>query len=518
MKRPLVLLFSALLLTTPLAADELLQLTIDPITRSDDGNTATALVVLRNKTGADITDIDLDLVLTTGGNAVTLTAANHPAWGQLWSCTNTAAQSVRCHLPLFHGGPDANSWPFVPLVATIDGANEGRFSLTGHASGKAGAATLTSTYEVKALYEREVAITNTSDANEGSLRAAIEYANDTCARDHVPCALRFLFTDALPAQGWYTIRPLTPLPAITAPDISIERNFHEPKVELDGSLLTTGHGLQLRGKGLAIIDGLSIGHFPWNGIAITRSGGTAVFSCAIGVRPDGQPNPNGSRGVTIDPPASDVYLGSNRISANVRSGVFIAGGEHITISGNVIGTHVFETAFNPLLGNGAAGIFVGPAARGVEVDANYLGANAAGITVARGARGVSVDNNWIDSNNGLSIDHDLDGFSGYTKKPGEFALPAPRLESATYDQATQKVTIRGTFDAPEAGTAWKLTLTGDSIGIWPEKSLDQFEFTGTTFTVTFLTFGSNSFSATVGSAAPTDWSTSEFSDPIAFTR
>lgn len=502
MTRSLILLISALLLTTPLTADELLQLTIQPIARSADGNTATALVVVRNKIAEDLTDIDLELVLSSAGKSVTLSGP---------SCTNSGPQNIHCAMALIHSGS------FATVVATFDGANEGRFSLTGTATAKVGATTLTSTYSVNAIYEREVAIANTADAGPGSLRTAIEYANDVCARDHVPCALRFRFTDALPAQGWYTIRPATPLPAITAPDISIERAFEEPKVELDGSLLATGHGLQLRGAGPATIDGLSIGRFPWNGIAITRSGGANVVSCGIGVRPNGEPSPNGSRGVTIDPPASDVYVLSNRISGNVRSGVFIAGGEHITISGNVIGTHVFETAFNPLLGNGAAGLFVGPAARDVVIGTNYIGANAAGVTIARGARGVRVGNNWIDSNNGLRIDHNLDGFSGYTK-PSEFALPPPRLESATYDPATQKVTIRGSFDAPEAGTAWRLTLTPDSIGIWPEKSLDQFEFTGTTFTVTLPTFGSTSFSATVGSAAPTDWSTSEFSDPIAFTR
>jgi len=247
MKRLLTLLIPALLFTASLAADELLQVHIGPIQRSEDGSTATALVVLRNKAGVDITDIDVDLVLTSGGKAVTLTAADHPGWGQLWSCTSTGPQTVRCRLPFFRGSEIPGAWPFVPLVATIDPAKEGRFSLTAQARGTAGATTLTSTYEEHALYEREVLITNTSDAGEGSLRAALDHANDSCARDRVPCALRFRFTETLPVQGWYTIRPLTPLPAITAPDISIAGGYNEPAVELNGSLLTTGHGLQLRG-------------------------------------------------------------------------------------------------------------------------------------------------------------------------------------------------------------------------------------------------------------------------------
>src|SRR4051812_18562366 len=98
MKRSLPLLFATLLLTTTLAADDLLQVAIGPIERSEDNETATSLVVLRNKTAADVTGIDVDLALTSAGKPVTLQAGNHPAWGERWSCTSTGAQSVRCHL------------------------------------------------------------------------------------------------------------------------------------------------------------------------------------------------------------------------------------------------------------------------------------------------------------------------------------------------------------------------------------------------------------------------------------
>ena len=519
MKTTLILLLTALLSTTALAADDLLQVHVGPIQRSEDGNTASTLVVLRNKIGADITDIDVDLVLTSNGKPVTLTAGDHPAWGQLWSCQKTGSQSVRCRLPLFRSNPDfpPGAWPFIPLVATIDPANEGRFVLTAKAVGKAGDATLTSTHEERALYEREVLITNTGDTGEGSLRAALEYANDACARDRVPCALKFRFTETLPEQGWFTIRPLTPLPAITAPDISLAGE-HEPRVELDGSLLTRGHGLELRGEGPATIDRLFIGGFPWDGIAITRRGGTGISQCEIGVHPNRQPNPNGSRGVTIDAPASDVGLGGNRISANVRSGVFIAGGERISLHSNVIGYHTFENSADPRLANGASGVYAGPAARDVRITTNYIGGNAhAGVAIARGARGVKVNDSWIDTGpgRGLPIDHGIDEFSGYEHRPSEAALPAPRLESMTYDEATRMVTIRGTFDAPDPAGRWVLTLFGNGFAIWPELSLPTFEFTGTTFTVTFVSGDRPSGQrATVGPAGLSDWSTSEYSEAV----
>jgi hypothetical protein len=84
----------------------------------------------------------------------------------------------------------------------------------------------------------------------------------------------------------------------------------------------------------------------------------------------------------------------------------------------------------------------------------------------------------------------------------------------TYDEPTRRVTIRGTFDAPDPAAQWKLNLFGDSFGIWPELSLPQYEFTGTTFTITFSWHRPTVFRATVSSAEASDWSTSEFSEPI----
>jgi hypothetical protein len=398
----------------------------------------------------------------------------------------------------------------VPLVVTFAPANEGRFTLTATATWTVAGTTLTSApWKESALWEREVAVTNTRDAGEGSLRAAIEYANDVCARDKVPCAIRFRFSEAAPEQGWYTIRPVTPLPAITAPDISIERELGSRHVELDGSLLTFGHGLQLRGEGPASIRNLTIGGFPWDGIAITRRGGTFISRCLLGVRPDNEPNGNGSRGVTIDPPAADVHLSSNRMSANVRSGVFIFGGERTTLERNVIGVHPGD---NPLLGNGASGVFAGPAARDVRIQGTYIGGNAhMGVAVARGARGVRVDDTWIDPNSGLPIDHGLDEFSGHAGIPSEFALPAPRITSATYDPAMQRTTIRGTFLAPDPTLSWKLTIYPERMGLWPEVSFPAHVFSGTEFTMT-LPGRPNVIRASVSSAQPSDWSTSEIAE------
>lgn len=514
MNRFLLLLATVLFSSASLLAEQspLIQITIEPITRSDDHRTASALAVLRNHAGVDVTNVDVDIVLKSLRPS-TLSAASHPAWPPDWSCQSTGAQSVRCRLPLIHGVEGS----FVPLVVTIDRADEGRFSLTAQATCNVGASTFTSApWTVTALYEREVLITNTSDDGEGSLRAAIAYANDACARDLVPCALHFRFAEAQPDQGWYTIRPLTPLPAITAPDITIDpRTNHvnnEPRVELDGSLLPSGNGLELRGEGQASIFYLTIGGFAGDGISITRRGPITIFSCSIGIHPNGQPHGNGSRGVSMDTPATDVLLDSNRISANRRSGVFIMGGERITLGPfNVIGRFLWES---PLLGNGASGVFAGPNARDVVIQQMFIGGNAQmGVAIAPEARGVRIDNTWIDPNGGLPIDHGLNGFSGEAGDPSRLALPAPRIELATYDAATNITTIRGTFDAPDPDARWTLTVFGSSMGLWPDFDLPSVVFRGKTFT---MTMGGHPdvLRATVGAAYLGDWSTSEYSLPV----
>jgi hypothetical protein len=512
MNRFLLLLLTATLLSSSSLLGEqspLVQVNIESILLSADHQSATAIAVLHNNSGVEVTNVDVDIVLTSL-RPTTISAANPPTWRLDWSCQSTGAQSIRCRLPLLSDTPGA----FWPLLITIGPAGEDRYSLTAQATWSVAGTTFTSPpWTVRALYQREVLITNTNDDGEGSFRAALSYANDTCARDLAPCALHFRFTEPKPEQGWYTIRPLTPFPEITAPDITIERISNlldAPTVELDGSLLHAGNGLELRGEGQATINyPLFIGGFPWDGIVITRPGGTFI-SCMVGRRPNGQPLGNGSRGVSIDTPATDVEI-SAQISANVRSGVFIMGGEHIRIDSSGIGRFISES---PLLGNGASGVFVGPNARDVFINETFIVGNAQmGVAIAPEARGVRIENTWINSNGGLPIDHGLNGFSGEIDDPSRLALPAPRIEVASYDPGTKLTTIQGTFDAPDSDASWELTVYGSNIGDWPETHLPTAVFRGRTFSVA-LPFLAGPIRATVGSADFSDWSTSEYSQPI----
>jgi hypothetical protein len=213
----------------------------------------------------------------------------------------------------------------------------------------------------------------------------------------------------------------------------------------------------------------------------------------------------------MDTPAADVSLGGNRISANGRSGVFIMGGERITLDSNAIGRVTGDTL---PLGNGASGVYAGPNARDIVIHQNLIGGNAQmGVAVATEARGVRIENTRIEPNGGLPIDHGLNGFSGEIDDPSHFALPAPRIDVASYDAATKTTTIRGTFDAPDQDASWKLTLYNPNIGLWPEFPLPELVFRGRTF-VMKLQGRYDVIRATAGSAQPSDWSTSEYSEAV----
>ncbi len=467
---------------------------------------------LGNGTNREITDIDVDIVLTSSRPA-TVTATHHPAWpADQWTCTNVTAQHVRCRAPRL--APNS----FIPLMITVDPVGEGRYSLVPTATWVETGTTLTTPrWSERAAFLRDVIVTTTADAGPGSLRAAIDYANDTCTRDGVPCAIRFLIEEALPASGWYTIRPLTQLPKIVASDITITNSAGDPQppfVELDGSLLATGHGLEIAGEGPWLVDRLVIGGFPWDGIAVTRSGSqttaSGVVRSRLGTHPDDTPHPNGSRGITFNAPASYASVGNNIIQGNLRSGVFIASGHDISVTVNQIGR--VDTA-GRALSNGASGIFVGPEASNVFISTNYIRNNAHwGIAIARGARGVRIENSYLYSNASLPIDHGLDGFDGVVANRASFQLPAPRIVSTTYDQATGTTTITGTFDAPDPNLEWEATLLPISPSIWPEISFPTVRFTGTTFTATVTGFFQPPFGVVVNSAQPSDWSTSEVSE------
>ena len=124
------------------------------------------------------------------------------------------------------------------------------------------------------IVAREYRVTHTGDSGPDSLRAVIEQMNVECTNS-APCRITFFMMQAPSDAGWYTIRPLTPLPEIRVVDAVIDgmdRRALEggpsgfgPRIELDGALVRSGNGLTFR-SALATVRLLSVGGFPADGI------------------------------------------------------------------------------------------------------------------------------------------------------------------------------------------------------------------------------------------------------------
>lgn len=490
---------------------------LGPIGASHDG-TAYASVVVVNHNHFEITNVEVEAVLTAPAPAA-LSAMSDPGRPQ-WSCQQPDPQRVRCSLPVLA----ARQGTFAPLYLTIAPANVGAVELKVRASWVAQGVPQTSAPAVaSAVFPYEFTVRNTDDAGDGSFRAAILAANEQCPRLTGRCSIRFRLP-AAPHGSWQTIRPLTPLPAITAPRLEIDARPRDDSrqyyVELDGSLVSSGHGLEVAGEGWLTLDGFAIGGFPADGISVRRRGHEEsrvwISSSVVGVRPDYTPHPNAGRGVAFEAPASFATLYSVLSGANARSGVAISGVSNIDIVASVIGVTTFGKAE---LGNGASGIAILPGSSHIRIDQVRVTGNAHfGIAVAPGVRNVTVRNTIASRNRGLDIDHGLDGFSGYFEVDSAANLPAPLITAVTYDPETRMTTFSGTFDAPDPDAAWELTLVSDTFYAWPAFSLPKYVFTGRTFTVTV---SHDAFSprggpvrAYVNSVTDGRWSTSELSEPF----
>ena len=276
-------------------------------------------------------------------------------------------------------------------------------------------------------------VTNTNDSGAGSLRQAISDAD----AGGVPSTIVFNIPASDPNFNgqWFTIAPLSTLPALTAGGTTIDgstqtaftgnTNPAGPEIFLDGRSQTAGNGLALRSSS-NVVEDLTVSGFPGApgpAIVVAAGNGNIVRGDYIGTDPTGTVAvPNRSIGIDING-ADDTIIGGtapgdgNVVSGNA-AGIHINAGDGTLIEGNRVGTDASGTtavpnqgagigvdggtgaviggttvgARNIISGNGYTGISADPGSTGTVISGNYIGIDATGtVAVPNQDSGVDVE-------------------------------------------------------------------------------------------------------------------------------
>ncbi len=326
---------------------------------------------------------------------------------------------------------------------------------------------------------RTFAVTNTNDSGSGSLRQAILDANAGCTSLTPLCKIGFRIAEPVPPSGWFTIRPRTPLPGVTAHQVAIDAmlqtrltgdtNPNGPEVELDGSLIdVASSGLVINIPCESSVAGLVINRFPENGLTVVMTqkcdgffgpGFRTIHDNFIGTDPTGTTaEGNGLHGIVLG--IDSNFVASYTISANViggngRSGIYVDSGINDIITGNRIGVRAQDDGPLP---NGRSGVFLNRFGGASSVDDNVIAHNGQFGVSTGGVDTTSIDilRNRIWDNGILGIDVGLDGPT---------AAGAPLLHTAAFDPATGKTTITGSLPTIE-------NIQGLSLEFFSNDALD----------------------------------------------
>jgi titin len=261
-------------------------------------------------------------------------------------------------------------------------------------------------------------VTTTADAGPGSLRQAILDAN----QDPGPNTIVF----NIDSGGLQTIRPASPLPALTNP-VTIDGTTQPgqgttPRIELTGTDAgTNATGLKIAG-GNSTVKGLAINGFQGTGLVLQTQDNDVVTGNYIGTDAAGDAAVPNNIGVFINALANVTIGGTtddarNVISGNTSYGLDIAGFE-VVVEGNYIGTDATGTAalpnakgmfLNDYAGNnviggtapGAGNLISANTQEGVYVtdqndliQGNYIGTDVTGTqTLGNGTNGVWLGDN-----------------------------------------------------------------------------------------------------------------------------
>ena len=258
-----------------------------------------------------------------------------------------------------------------------------------------------------ALPAQAYVVTTNADSGPGSLRQGILDANSGACPSK--CSILYGST------GFLTVTPLTPLPDITASNVSIgpELPYQAWRLEIHGSNVTSGSGLHIRGKNCAVA-GVIINGFPGSGIVLEDAVNPRIDSNVLGLDASGMhANPNWQNGITIVR-GQQIIVESNTIGGNRDNGVYAVGATDLFFGLNTIGKQYLpQGSGNLTLPNGASGIFLQDV-QGAHLLGNVIVNNGMfGVATSGRSSGIVIEDLQLPTliyGNGLSpIDIGFDG-------------------------------------------------------------------------------------------------------------
>lgn len=338
---------------------------------------------------------------------------------------------------------------------------------------------------------RQFVVANVEDEGSGSLRQAILEVNALCPMP-TPCAILFEIPAPVPASGWFTIQPRTPLPEIagtftidgnTQTRFTGDTNPDGPEIEINGLFAREGSGLSLRPDCDVQVRNLAVNGFPGYGIAVRRMPEnlepipcSTIFAVVhgnyLGTDPRGRTAKPNQRGLGLFTLHSIVE--DNLISGNRRSGIYATEGFFAEIVRNRIGVGADGSS----LGNGAGIYFDMGGVRfgsigGADVLENVIAYND-GMAIARSRRGeIQISGNRIFDNLQQGIDVDLDGPT--SQRANDMDVPnAPVLFSAAYDPARRVTIVRGRIDSVASAQVRTIEVYASArLSVWGTPQAEQ---------------------------------------------
>ncbi|HYC58564.1 MAG TPA: right-handed parallel beta-helix repeat-containing protein [Thermoanaerobaculia bacterium] len=413
--------------------------------------------------------------------------------GSPWTCT-IAGNTAECVLR-----PGLEGSSRIHVIARTGSENGAHATFTMTSNGTFASAALQNYH---AFFVR-----NTADSGPGSLRAAIEEANALAK----PSKIVFNLPTPVPAEGWFTIIPESPLPPITTSSMFVDgksqtrftgdTNPRGPEIAIDGHL--AHRGLEIHSPCENKVEGLVLGNFDRNqGLWFTSTGECAsgpftinserwVADNYIGTDPTGTVAWPNLRGLRAD--FTHGVVRNNVISGNTYSGMW-CWQTAARIQSLVVENNRFGTAADGVtpLPNGAAGMMLGPRVT-ADVRGNVISYHPGmGIALHPSPQTwADIRRNSMIDNGGIGIDWGIDGVSPLRLDDAKGAPNAPTLLSGRFDAASNRTYFTAVLQNERilGASAGRISVdfyanrapNGDGeqwIGVGNEVSFDEIRFEG----------------------------------------